>query len=218
MNRFSAQGLVTLTLVISACSDSVSAPTPAGQLSLAKGGPTSENVDFTITDAGMSVVSDGKGTYRNGVCGVLGTWSSDVLFLAPAGSSVPKSQKVACAGIAPRGATLNLTVRHVSDDPHVDDDQAPAGHGSYAVQNIKFGFGPAGASTVNAAGSCGSIGLRFSPITYPGSDDLIRDDLGGGRWHMYSRPWPDDVAYCDNGTSVTFWHVAVDLYVQVVGS
>ena len=57
MNRFSAQGLVTLTLVISACSDSVSAPTPAGQLSLAKGGPTTQTVDYTITDAGMSVVS-----------------------------------------------------------------------------------------------------------------------------------------------------------------
>ena len=218
MNRFSARGLAILTLVISACSDSASAPTPAGGLSLAKGGPTTQTVDFTITDAGMSVVSDGKGTYRNGVCGVTGTWSSDVLFLAPAGSSVPKSQQVACTGIAPRGATLNLTVRHVSDDPHVDDAQAPVGHGSYAVQNIKFGFGSAGASTVNAAGSCGTIGLRFSPITYPGSDDLIRDDLGGGRWHMYSRPWPDDVAYCANGTSVTFWHVAVDLYVQVVGS
>jgi hypothetical protein len=215
MNTFRAPRFLALTLVVVACSDAPADPLRPGGLSLAKGGSTNQTVDFTITDAGMSVVSDGKGTYRNGICGVSGSWSADVLFLAPAGSSVPKSQQAACAGIAPRGASLNLALRHVSSSPHVDVAEAAVG---YAIQNIKFGFGAAGATTVNAAGSCGTVGLRFSPITYPGSNDLIREDLGGGRWHMYSRPWPDNVAYCANGSAGAYWHVSVDLSVQVTGS
>ena len=57
--------------------------------------------------------------------------------------------------------------------------------------------------------------MRFSPITYPGSSGTVRDDLGGGLWHLYTQPWPNNIAYCNNGT-VTFWHVSLDVNVQVL--
>jgi hypothetical protein len=182
-------------------------------MSFAKGGPAAyQNVNFTITDAAMDVVSDGKGTYRDGICGVVGKWGSDVLHMAMAEGTIPKSQRASCTGIAPRRATLTLSLKHVSDSPHVDQAVAPV---AYDVGNIIFGFGSAAATVVNAAGSCGTIGLRFSPITYPGSSGTIRDDLGGGLWHLYTQPWPNNVAYCNNGT-VTFWHVSLDMTAQIV--
>lgn len=209
--------VVAVTMFATSCTDSPIEPFTHIEPSLAKGGPVTQKVDFTISDVGTSLRSDGKGLYPNGVCGVVGTWST-ILFLAPAGASIPRSQQAACAGIAPRAVTLTLVVRHLSDSPHVDDSQAREGSGSFAVQNVKFGFGAADATTINAAPSCGTIGLRFSPVTYPGSNDLVRVDLGGGQWHMYSQPWPNDVAYCANGSSVAYWHVVVDLRVQLVGS
>jgi hypothetical protein len=185
---------------------------------LAKGGgggaPSGQSVDFTITDAGYSLASDGKGTYRNGVCGVVGGWQ-DIMHLAPAEGRIAKNQQAACAGIAPRGVTLVLAIRHLSDNPHVDDTTSG---GPYAVQNVKFGFGAAEATTINSSAPCGTAGLRFTSVTYPGSDNTLRDDLGGGLWHMHTRLWPDNKAYCENGGTVTFWHVSFDLYAQVLAS
>ncbi len=214
-------GVLTLMIVGVACREGVVAPehspdtARSSEVAEARSGPVTQKVDFTIGDVGTSLVSDGKGTYRNGICGVVGTWT-DILHLAPAGASVPKAQKAACTGIAPRAATLTLAVRHVSDSPHVDDAASPAGSGVFSVQNVKFGFGSAAETTINATPSCGTLGLRFSSVTYPGSDNVIRTDLGGGLWHMYSRPFPDNRAYCANGTSVTYWHVSMDLRVQIV--
>jgi hypothetical protein len=213
MKRLAVRSVLAVTTILAGCSDPVSGPqVVVPPVSFAKGGPTTQNVDFTITDPDVDVVSDGKGIYRNGICGVVGTWSNDILFLGPAEGTVPKSQKAACTGIAPRKATLTLQLKHVSDNPHVDQAVTPV---AYDVQNIKFGFGSATATTVNAAGSCGTIGLRFSPITYPGSSVTIRDDLGGGAWHLYTQPWPNNIAYCNNGT-VTFWHVSLDMSAQIV--
>ena len=201
-----------------ACSDTPIQPLPL-EPSLAKGGggggkPAEQPVDFTINDAGMSLTSDGKGIYEDGVCGVLAGWPAEILHLAPAGEKIPKNQQATCAGIAPRRATLTLALRHVSDNPHVDDLPS-SGSGSFDVQNVKFGFGAAEATTVNSAAQCGTAGLRFTSVTYPGSDNTVREDLGGGLWHMYTRPWPDNKAYCENGGVVTFWHVSLDIHVQV---
>ena len=210
MKRFPALPMLAACVTLAACSDRATEPSlPAP--SFGKGGPTTQNVSFTINDAGMDVVSDGKGIYRDGTCGVIGTWSSDIMYLAPAEGSIPKSQKASCTGIAPRQATLTVSLKHVSDNPHVDQ---PVAQASYVVQNIKVGFGSAEATTVNA-GNCGTAGLRFSPITYPGSSGTVRDDLGGGLWHIYTQPWPNNIAYCNNGT-VTFWHVSLDVSVQVL--
>lgn len=216
MNRLAP--LVALGLAgLLACGDATIQPLPL-EPALAKGGkPVARPLDFTITDAGMSLTSDGKGIYQNGVCGVLAGWPDIGMHLSPAGGSIPKSQKAACTGIAPRRATLVLAVRHLSDDPHVDDTPS-SGSGAFDVQNVKFGFGAAEATTINSLASCGTAGLRFTSVTYPGSDNTVREDLGGGLWHLYTRPWPDNKAYCENGGSVTFWHVSLDLYVQEVGS
>lgn len=201
-----------------ACGDPAAPLDSPGAL-LAKGGPTTQRVDFTITDAGLSLASDGNGVYRDGVCGSWGSWA-DVLFLAPAYSKVPKSQQADCAGIAPRAATVTLAVRHLSDDPHMDDAVSPSGSGTFSVQNVKFGYGTALATIINATGStpfCGTLGLRFTSVTFPGSSDVVREDQGGGLWHMYTRPWPDNIGYCENGGVAAYWHVSFDLYAQILG-
>jgi hypothetical protein len=208
---------LALPILTFACGESATPFDPPGAL-LAKGGTTTQRVDFTITDAGLSLASDGKGIYSDGVCGSWGSWA-DVLFLAPAYSKVPKSQQAACAGLAPRVATVTLAVRHVSDDPHVDDAASP-GSGTFSVQNVKFGYGAALATIINATGSmpfCGTLGLRYTSVTFPGTSDVVRDDVGGGLWHMYTRPWPDNVAYCENGGVAAYWHVSLDLHVQILG-
>jgi hypothetical protein len=183
------------------------------------GGSTStQNADFTINSSGMSLVSDGKGTYRHEVCGVIGAWST-ITHLAPAEGKIPKAQQASCAGIAPRKATVTLAVRHISDNPHVDDSASPVGSGAFNVLNVKFGWGAALATTINASGStpfCGTAGLRFTSATYPGTSDLAREDLGGGLWHMYTRPWPDNLGYCENNGVVRYWHVSMDMHVQIL--
>jgi hypothetical protein len=215
MKPFAVLPVMAASVILVACTDAATAPPTAtsvmAPVAFAKGGAITQQVDFTINDTGMDVLSDGKGIYRDGICGVIGVWSSDIMHLAPAEGSIPKSQKASCTGIAPRQATLRISLKHVSDSPHVDLAVAPT---SYGVQNIKVGFGSAVATTVNA-GNCGTVGLRFSPITYPGSSGTVRDDLGGGLWHVYTQPWPNNIAYCNNGT-VTFWHVSLDVNVQVL--
>ena len=84
---------------------------------------------FTGAGQGMDLTGDGKGDYRHGVCGVFASWA-DIATLAPAGSSLPRSQKTTCADIAPRRLTLALSTRHVSQDPHVDETVSPSGGGS----------------------------------------------------------------------------------------
>lgn len=210
--------LAALTTAVG-CSDAAVAPhLVLDEASLAKGAPSTQKVDFTITDAGMNLVSDGKGIYRDGICGVVGTWSSSGSHLGPAEGRIPKSQQASCVGIAPRAATVTLAVKHISDNPHVDDGASPPGSGVFNVGNVKFGFGTAQASTINAAGSipfCGTLGLRYTSVTFPGTSDVVREDLGGGLWHMYTRPWPDNIGYCENGGVVAYWHVAFDLYQQI---
>lgn len=204
--------------IASGCSDEAVAPDlPLDQASLAKGGPPStQKADLTITDASMGLVSDGKGTYRDGICGVVGTWSSSGSHLAPAEGTIPKSQRASCVGVAPRAATVTLAVRHVSDNPHVDDAASPPGSGAYSVGNVNFGFGTAQATTINASGAfCGTLGMRFTSVTYPGTSDVVREDLGGGLWHMYTRPYPDNIGYCANAGVVAYWHVSFDLLVQI---
>ena len=203
-----------------ACSDAVVSPDLPFGPALAKGGPTAAlRADWTITDAGFNLTSDGKGDYRDGVCGASGVWGSDVTHLATDQARIPKSQQASCVGIAPRRATVTLAVRHLSDNPHVDDAAAPAGSGAFNVANVKFGWGAAMATTINASGStpfCGSLGLRYTPVTFPGTNHVVREDMGNGRWHMYTLPWPDNLAYCENDGIAAYWHVSFDLYIQIL--
>jgi hypothetical protein len=209
----------SLLIALIGCHDAALAPNRPLKASLAKGGPPApQKADFTITD-GFSLVGDGKGTYIADVCGVVGGWmTNDITHLAPAEGKIPKAQQAGCAGIAPRKATVTLTVRHLSDNPHVDDSASPAGSGTFNVQNVKFGWGAALATTINASGAtpfCGTLGLRFTPVTFPGTSSVTRDDLGGGQWHMYTRPYPDNIGYCANGGVAAYWHVSLDLTLQV---
>jgi hypothetical protein len=181
---------------------------------------------MTLSDVETDLTSDGKGEYRDGVCGVIAYTIPDVepgFHMSPAGGSIPKSQTAACAGIAPRAATLRLGLQHLSSTPHVDDP-APAIGGSFPLGNLASS--PLGATKINSGGGVcfhvdrrGSLsgrGLRFDPVNYPGSNSLIRDNLGGGQYHIYSAAYPDNIAYCEGDTGITFWHVVVDLNIQVL--
>ncbi|HSG08645.1 MAG TPA: hypothetical protein VLA36_09810 [Longimicrobiales bacterium] len=206
------QALLTLTLLFAAsCTESPATDPLTPEPSFAKGGRTTKRADFTINSGGMSLVSDGKGIYQDDVCGVWGSWTADLTYLAPAYTTVRKAQ---CADIAPRAATLTLAVRHLSDAPHLDDTESPAGSGVFSVTDVSFGWGANQTTTVNAAFVC-TTGIRFSAAAYPGTDDVVREDLGGGLWRMYTRPYPHNRAWCDvNGVS-TYWHVDLDVLVQM---
>ncbi len=204
-------------LALGACTDPDSSRLLEPDVSLAKGGgTTTDYLEYTIANTGVGLGNDGKGTYRHGVCGVVGTWSSGAIHLGPAEGRIPKSQTAACAGIAPRAATLVLASKHISDSPHVDDTLSPPGSGTFAVGNVKFGTGTAQATTINSTARCGTAGLRFTPVTYPGTDNVIREDLGGGLWHMYTQAWPNNRAYCSDGTTVSYWHVSLDITLQIL--
>jgi hypothetical protein len=212
-----------LSIIITAvaCSDATLSPDLPFDPVSAKGGPsTTQRADWTITDAGLNLTSDGKGPYKDGICGASGVWGTDVTHLATGQAKIPRSQQASCVGIAPRKAAVTLAVRHISDNPHVDDAASPAGSGTFDVANVKFGWGEAMATTINASGStpfCGSLGLRYTPVTFPGTNHVVREDLGGGLWRMYTRPWPENIAYCENNDIAAYWHVSFDLYVQIIG-
>src|SRR5262245_41058135 len=95
-------GLVALVSTAS-CSDQAYPAGVSREGSVPKGGPPAPTTAyFTITDAGLSVQSDGKGVYRTDICGVLGTWDGIGGFFGPASVKIPKSQQASCASIAPR--------------------------------------------------------------------------------------------------------------------
>jgi len=189
--------------------------------------PTQFPSIMTIEDAGTDLVSDGKGAYQNNICGVwsvanlwsTGTWGFQ---LTPAGVSIPKSEKAACTGIAPRTATMRLAVKHLSNSPHLDDPASSAG-GIYSVGNLALTYsggslfnGPTPCYYVSRNGSLSGKGLRLDSQNYPGSDDLIREDLGNGLWHLYTAPYPNNLAYCEGTAGISYWHVVVNVQVQIL--
>lgn len=170
------------------------------------------------------LVSDGKGPYRDGVCGVSARFTNPdagSFKLSPRAASIPKSQTAACAGIAPRTATLLLHTRHLHDDPHLDDSDNPAGSGTFGLSSFQT-YEVAG-TLINAPPACFMVsksgrvtgrGLRFDVDSYAGSDDLIREDLGGGQWRIYSPPGA--LAWCEDNSGISRWHVNVELRAQVL--
>jgi hypothetical protein len=177
-----------------------------------------------VTLVAGDLVADGKGPYRDGVCGVSARFTSPAegLFkLAPSASSIPKSQTAACAGIAPRTATLLLHTRHLNDDPHLDDSENPAGSGAFGLLNFQpyQGAGtlinaPPACFIVGKSGRVTGRGLRFDADNYAGSDDLIREDLGDGLWRISSPPGA--LAWCEDNSGISRWHVNVVLLAQVL--
>lgn len=233
MHRIRTQYLaVGIMLVAASCSEPSTVPDGPGA-ELAKGGPAPTQVPIvmTLVDAGTDLVSDGKGAYQNGVCGVSAVANFDGTAwgfqMSPTGASIPKSQAVACAGIAPRAGTITLALKHVSDGPLADDhvDVTAGNGGTFNLQNLALTA--AGGSKINGPtpcyhvarnGSLSGLGLRLDSQNFPGSNNLIRDNLGNGLWHIYSAPWPGNMAYCEGDNGVSFWHVVVDIQVQILGS
>lgn len=230
MSRVPSQCLaVALALATVSCSDLSTIPDQP-TVELAKGGPpqTSLPIAMTFEDAGADLVSDGKGPYQSNVCGVAAAANLDGTAwgfqMSPRGANIPKSQTAACAGIAPRSGTIRLTLKHVSDSPHVDDP-AGSGGGTFSLGNLALTA--AGGSKINGPtpcyhvghnGSLSGLGLRLDSQNFPGSNNLIRENLGNGLWHIYTAPYPGNLAYCEGDNGISFWHVVVNIRVQILGS
>ena len=218
-------------LAVPSCSDAPLDPGPAIGPQLAKGGgggsagggSTDQRLDFDFP-AGSSITSDGLGTYRDGICGTVGVWS-DIVAVAPF-TSIPRSQRTACAGLPQRSATITLALLHGAAADH-SDDRVVSAHpaGTYTVDQVKVGS--LGGGVVNMQGPCNAIdrkgnyaggtGLRLNPNSYPGTSGIISDDLGGGMWRFHTADFPDNLAYCEENGTVTYWHVDIDLTAQIVG-
>lgn len=218
--------VIASVAALAACEQAPTAPAAEVDVHLAPGGnggpPNSAaSVSFVIhdeldgVDAGLT--SDGAGAYSDGECGV-DAWLDDVAaFMNPTGERVGRNE---VCDVLPRSATVTLAVRHVSDDPHVDETLATPLTGS--MTNVKLGHSN-GRATINVplcaitdpkSGKTRGLGLRFNPehASFPGSDFLdVTDD--GTTLRFTSKPYPDNVAGCENEDGVSYWHVDVDLEV-----
>lgn len=220
-------GLVALA--VAGCSDNPLQPSVDATPQFAKGGgagggggTTVRRVNFNL-DASDALNDDGGGVYLDGICGTVGQWG-DILALSPAEGSIPKSQKASCAGNM-RSATITLDYRHGSADPTDHSLDSSAQGGTWPVGNVKFGSAHGG--LVNMYGPCnrqdsrgrwGGTGMRFNSASYPGSSNVVSEDLSNGAWRFHTQSYPDNMAYCqlEDGT-VTWWHVDLDIGVQIVG-
>ena len=54
-------------------------------------------------------------------------------------------------------------------------------------------------------------GLRFDPVGYPGSSSLDVTQTGTNSYHVQTRPYPDNIAYCEDNNGISFWHVVLDV-------
>lgn len=200
---------------------------PAGEsaIAFAKGGGKPQpapSVRLTIQDGG--VLSDGQGSYVAGECGFAGSFNiaEDLTGANMHLSGDPEGCPAA------RSATLRLLVRHVTDDPHVDDATDPLGE--FAIAQFKLvltnNVGVVNASEplpgTSAPTSCFEVGnsgrktgrgLRFDAVNFPGSNSLVVTSLGNGAWQARTAPYPNNVAYCENDDGISFWHVDMDLVV-----
>lgn len=223
------QLLCFMLLALAGCGDTPVGPASETAPQFAKGGGSGGggsrtttqhlNFDFGAVDA---LHDDGGGTYVDGFCGTVGLWS-DIVFLGPAGGSIPKSQTTFCADKM-RSARITLDLLHGSPDPADHSADAPSDGGTWGVGNVKFGahggvvnmYGPC--NSVDRRGNWGGTGLRWNSESYPGSNNLVQEDLGGGAHRFFTEAYPDNLAYCqDVDGNVSYWHVALDVTLQIVG-
>lgn len=214
-----ARAFLAVTLMYAvACSDGATAPNADASPQFAKGGgkpggstPTSYPAVWTMADLGIA--SDGGGAYRDGACGVTAS-----LNLRTDGQWGSNMDPDAAGGTCVRSATLTLAVRHVSDTPHVDDTSTPLG--VFGIGNFGFvldsGVGKvnplAGVSvqpcfTTGRNGRTAGVGMRFDPSAYPGSSSLLVSGSVETGYLVSTRPYPDNLAYCDTNGTVDLWHV-----------
>lgn len=217
-------GLIALV----GCSEPPLAPDAAVTPQFGKGGGSgggtiAKRLDFEFVP-GTSIASDGLGIYEDGVCGTVGTWG-DIAVFDPF-ASIPRSQTSACSGLPTRSATITLALLHGPAADHSQDQVVTSqGAGSYAVDQVKVGaagggvvnmYGPC--NTVDRRGNVGGTGLRLNPGSYPGTDGMITEDLGGGVWRFHTAAYPENVAYCQDASgAVTYWHVDIDVAARLAG-
>lgn len=212
-----------MLLALSGCQNAPqSLPTDPGGAQLAKPGPVPGTGPISVTLHDLTgsgtpteLVSDGRGPYTGGVCGVTAHTASNAgtlfAFLWPAATTPAAS----CG--AARAATVRMLTRHISDSPHVDDAASPIG--DLSLTEIAVGLN--GVAKINAPtlacfhssrGGKGmsGIGMRFNTAVYPGSSYLSVTMTGDRLWHVETFPYPDNIGYCEGDLGVSFWHMNIN--------
>ena len=222
-NRVGIPSVLFGLLCLPACQDGQAPlPTASGpELAPPQPAPGTGPILVTLQDLMASgtptnLLSDGRGAYVNAVCGVTAHTADNggVLFayLSPA-STTPAAS---CGGA--RRATVRMSFRHLSDDPHVDDT-------SRRIEDLALGeiaVGVNGVAKVNAptlacfhlskgGRSMSGIGMRFNSAAYPGSSYLNVTVTGDRLWHVETAPYPDNIGYCEGDLGISFWHMQVSL-------
>jgi len=187
------------------------------------GGTPSDAIPGAWSLADLDMFSDGRGAYVDGECGVTAVLLTQSdgergSHFEPTGRSMTAEESAACGG--PRSVTLVMASRHVSWDPHVDDPSDSRG----PIPVIQAGFGlETGTGKVNAPPVCflvarnGSVrgrGLRFSPELYPGSSSLDAQRTADGGYLLRTRPFPDNLGWCEENSGISLWHVEMEFTVR----
>ena len=173
------------------------------------------------------VRSDGSGTYVDGQCGV-GTW----ITVNSDGSSGARLYPGIESSSCPRRGTLRLANWHRGFNPDgTHDDVSAASLGEFAIREIKLLLHN-GATVVNAptrvdglagtscfkvgrSGRISGMGLRFDAVNFPGSNSLVVTTLAPhSHYRVRTQAYPNNLAYCENDSGISFWHVVVDLEFQ----
>ena len=154
--------------------------------------PPGPSLDFVFTDqASDNVRSDGRGNYRDGLCGVTARLNLDDAILNPSARPISGSQRRQCGSTASRFIALEF------DDPvdGVTSDFPLTGQSHYLSVD-KIGTVTVGAGTVERKaqlnGTCNR--LVFNPDEFPGTSRLLVTRTSANTWSV-SAP-AGAVAWC----------------------
>jgi hypothetical protein len=158
------------------------------------------------------ITSDGL-PYDDGVCSVSATFNLNDARLAM--GTIKRKQKSACGGVKTRVIRAAFTDRADDGPPHPRDGEVRdlkfmnIDHVEHVTQTVpvlkKAAFN----------GVC-SIGVRFNPDDYPGTDFVEVFQNPDGTWTVRAQP-PNDVAVCinlDDSNPPTYYHMPFELTVE----
>ena len=185
-------------------------------------------VEYPAADAGFKIRSDhrveylsGDGlryVYESGVCGVTGeffAFGSGDVTMDPDAATITGRQKAQCGALR----TVSVIFDQPSDGGALRSNPVATG-GFFHVFNELWQM-PVGVELEVQGGlnGAGCNVLRFKPdpgrngIAYPGSDKLLAIRVDDRTWRVYTKPHPDNKAWC--AAEARFYHLPFELTVRV---
>jgi len=195
-------------------------------------GPPPENpkaiFDYPADDASFKIRSDHRAEYLSadglryvyeaGVCGVgaqFFAFGSGDATMDPDGATITGRDKKACG--AARAVTIIFD--QPADGGPLTRDPVATGGFFHIMKNLWFA--PIGVEIEGHAGfnvgRCNVLRFKPDPDTnenfYPGSDKVLILRLDERTWHVWTKPYPDNKAWCD--TEQRLYHLPFELTVRV---